>query len=48
MTWLPAGQVYGYRISEGTDVLVWFHGPPGGTTWANERTNAESVGGTNP
>ena len=34
LTWMPAGTVYGYRILEDTDVLLWFDGPPGGTDWA--------------
>lgn len=31
LTWVPAGKVYGYRILEDTDVLLWFDGHPRGT-----------------
>jgi hypothetical protein len=34
LTWVPAGTVYGYRIVEDTDVLLWFDGHPRGTEWA--------------
>jgi quercetin dioxygenase-like cupin family protein len=34
MTWVPAGTVYGYKILEDTDVMLWFYGSPGGTEYA--------------
>ena len=34
LTWVPPGTIYGYRIVEDTDVLLWFDGNPQGTEWA--------------
>ncbi len=34
LTWVPAGRIYGYRILEDTDVLLWFDAHPQGTDWA--------------